>query len=61
MKPFTMIAIVVFALVAVAHLTRLVAGWEVSVNGIAIPEWVSWVGFIIAGGLSAMVWREARK
>ena len=61
MKPFTSIAIAVFALVAIAHLIRLLAGWEVTVNGFAIPVWCSLPGLIIAGGLAALVWREARK
>ena len=60
MKPFTMIAVVLFALIAVVHLLRLFAGWEVIVSGIVIPVWISLPGVIIAGGLAAMVWREAR-
>ena len=60
MKPFTVMSIVVFSLVAIAQLTRLVLGWEVSVNGVAIPVWVSGIAFIVAGGLAVMLWRESR-
>jgi len=60
MKPFTTIAVAVFALVAVLHLLRLFAGWEVVVAGIVIPFWLSWIGLIFAGGLAVMVWRENR-
>ena len=60
MKPFTTIAVAVFAVVGVAHLLRLVAGWEVTVAGSVIPVWWSAPGFLIAGGLALMVWREAR-
>jgi hypothetical protein len=59
MKPFSTVAAVVFALVALAHLLRLVYGWEVTLAGWLVPLWVSVVGLIVAGGLAAMVWREA--
>ena len=42
------------------HLLRLFTGWEVSVNGSIVPVWFSVPGLIIAGGLAAMIWREAR-
>ena len=60
MKPFTTIAVAVFALIAVVHLFRLFAGWEVVVTGFVIPVWWSVLGLVIAGGLALMVWREAR-
>ena len=60
MKPFTTIAVAVFTLIAVVHLLRLFTGWEVSVNGFIVPVWFSVPGLIIAGGLAAMIWREAR-
>ena len=60
MKPFTTIAVVVFALIAIVHLIRLFMGWEVIVSGFVIPVWWSALGLVIAGGLALMVWREAR-
>ena len=59
-RPFTTIAIVIFSLVAVLHVLRLIFGWEVVINRLVMPMWVSVVGFIVAGGLAVMVWREAR-
>jgi hypothetical protein len=59
-KPFTTVAVALFALIAIAHLFRLFTGWEVIVSGYVIPMWISWLGLIIAGGLAVMVWREAR-
>jgi len=59
-KPFTVVTVAILALIAVMHVVRLVAGWEVVVNGYVVPTWVSLPGFIIAGGLAAMVWRESR-
>jgi hypothetical protein len=61
MKPFTMIAVVVFSLVALLQLVRLVQGWQVIVNGWPIPLWASGVACVVAGGLAFMLWREARR
>jgi ABC-type Fe3+ transport system permease subunit len=60
MKPFTTIAIVIFSLVAVLHVLRLMFRWEVVINGLVMPMWVSVVGIIVAGGLAVLVWREAK-
>ena len=60
MKPFTTIAVVLFALIAVVHLLRLFTGWQVSVVGFSIPVRWSAIGLVVAGGLALMVWREAR-
>jgi len=58
MKPFTNIAIVVFALVAVVQLLRVALGWDVTVNGILIPVWASVIACVIAGTLAFKLWRE---
>ena len=60
MKPFSTIAALVFALVAVIQLLRFVLGWEVVVNGMSVPLWASAIAFLVAAGLAVMVWREAR-
>ena len=61
MKPFSVIAAVVFVLVALAQLVRLVLGWPVVVNGISIPLWASAIACLVAAGLAIMVWREAHQ
>jgi hypothetical protein len=61
MKPFTAIAAVIFALIALVHILRLVLGWEVTVSGMAVPMWASVAGLVIAAGLAVMLLREARK
>jgi len=60
MKPFTVIAIVVFSLVSLLHLLRYFLGWEVIINAVVIPMWLSLLGFVIAGGLAFMLWREMK-
>ncbi len=61
MKPFSLIAAVVFALVALLQLVRFVLEWPVVINGINIPLWASVIAFLVATGLAVMVWREARQ
>ena len=61
MKPFTSIAVAFLAAIAVVHLFRLVASWEVIVAGFVIPVWFSLPALLIAGGLAVMVWREAHR
>ena len=58
MKPFTTISIVVLSLIAILQLVRLILGWEVSINGVIFPLWVSGVAFVVLGGLAVMLWRE---
>ena len=60
-KPFTMLAVLVLALVALLHLLRLVYGWEATINGAAVPMWASILALVIAGGLAAGLWWESRK
>ena len=61
MKPFTTLAAAIFGLIALAHLFRLVKGFEVVVSGTSIPQWVSIAGLVVAAGMSMMLWREARR
>jgi hypothetical protein len=58
MKPFTSLAIFVFALLALLQLARVLLGWTVVVNGFAVPIWASAVAAVIAGGLALMLYRE---
>jgi len=59
-KPFTLIAVVLLSLIALLQLLRFVLGWEVTVDGVTVPIWVSGIAFVIAAGLAVMVWRETR-
>jgi hypothetical protein len=59
-KPFTTIAVVVFALVALLQLLRVALGWDVTVNGVLIPLWASVIACVVAATLAFMLSREAR-
>jgi len=43
---------VVFLVVAIAHLLRVIFGWQVEIGGLGIPLWVSWLGLLVAGALA---------
>ncbi len=49
---FNIVAGGIFAIVALLHVLRILMGWPVVVGGWMIPMWVSWIGFIVTGGLS---------
>ncbi len=61
MKPFTIIAVVLFSLIALMQLLRFILRWEITVNGVIVPVWVSGIAFVIAAGLAVMLWRETRQ
>ena len=42
-KPFTITAVVFFSLIALLQLLRFILGWEVTVNGVTVPVWLSGV------------------
>ncbi|MHB9024896.1 MAG: hypothetical protein ACYC7E_12095 [Armatimonadota bacterium] len=61
MKPATTLVVIVFFLVAIAHLLRLIFQTEVVINGVTIPLWVSIIGCIVPALLAVLVWREMKK
>jgi hypothetical protein len=61
MKPFTMIAAILFALAALLHAYRLLTHFQVILGSHTIAQEVSWIGVIVAGVLSYGLFREARR
>jgi hypothetical protein len=61
MKPFTFIAILIFALVAFLHFLRFIFNWEIIINGTYLPRWVSIFAIILPAFLAFMLWLEMRK
>ena len=60
MKPFSMLATMFLSLIAILQLLRFVQGWEVTINGVIVPVWVSGIAFVVAAGIAAMLWHESR-
>jgi hypothetical protein len=61
MKPFTVIAIVIISLMSIMHVLRLIYGWEVILNGIHIPIWMSLIAAVVLGGVAYGLRRESFK
>jgi hypothetical protein len=61
MNPFTALAVVFLALIALLQATRFLLGWEITIHGTVVPVWLSGIVFVIAGGLAEMLWRESRR
>ena len=60
-KPFTYLAALIFALIALVHLLRLIFGWVVTIVGADVPMWGSVVALVISGVLAAGLWWESRR
>ncbi len=58
MKPFTIIAMILLALAAIAQACRFVLGWELVINGMMVPLWPSAVAAVVLAAVVWMLWRE---
>jgi hypothetical protein len=61
MKPVTTIAVVLLALIASLQLLRFLLRWEVTIQGVMVPVWVSGVACLIAGAVAVLLWRDSRR
>ena len=60
MKTGSLLAIIVFTIVAVAHLLRLVDGTQIGVGSATIPMWVSVLGAGLPGLIAFLLFKESR-
>jgi hypothetical protein len=60
MRTYLQISGTLFGLMALGHLLRLLRHWPVDVGGYMLPLWVSWLGVLLASGLSVWALRLAR-
>ena len=61
MKPVTTVAALIFAVVALVHLSRLVLHWSAVLGGWEVPMWISGFGCVVPALLSFLLLREARR
>jgi hypothetical protein len=59
-KPFTLIAALIFACMALLHVYRLITHFQVVLGSHSIPMWVSYLGVVIPGLFAIMLYRESR-
>src|SRR5258708_7378767 len=60
-RTFCMLAAAIFALIALLQLIRIVMGWSVTLNGVDVPFWASWIAVTVAGALSFVGFRAAMR
>jgi len=51
-KTFSLVAGLIFAVVALFHLVRVFEEWTLIVGDWSVPKWVSWVALVVAGALA---------
>ena len=60
MKNGTRLAIMMFTLVAIAHLLRIIYGIPVTIGEWFVPQWVSLCAIVVPALITTMLWRESR-
>ena len=60
MKTGSKLAILLFVLVAIAHLVRLLGGIEVTVGEWSVPQWLSAVGVIVPLAIAGLLWSDSK-
>jgi hypothetical protein len=59
-RTFAVVTAMVFSLIAVGHAVRLLRGWQVTIESVVVPVWVSWIGLAVAAYLAYQGFRLAR-
>jgi hypothetical protein len=60
-KTFSLVAGIIFGLVALFHLVRIFAQWPLIIGDWSVPKSVSWVALIVAGGLALLGLRLSQR
>ena len=60
MKAGSLLAIIVFTVVALAHLLRIIYATEITVDGTVIPEWISYPGLVFPALIAFLLWKESK-
>ena len=58
-RPFTLIAAIIFGLIALVHVYRIMTEFQVVIGTHAIAQGVSWVAVAVTAALSVGLFREA--
>jgi len=60
-RPITMLAAIIFALMALAHVYRLVTHFQIIIGSHTIPETASYAAIVVTGLLAFGLFRDARR
>ena len=58
-KTFSLVAGLIFAVVALFHLVRIFEDWPVIIGDWSVPKSLSWIALVVAGGLALLGFRFA--
>jgi hypothetical protein len=59
-RPFTLIAALIFFVVALLHLYRIFTHFQIVVGSHAVPQWFSYFGLVIPALIAMLLLRENR-
>lgn len=51
-KSFSLLAAVIFTIIAIVQFIRAISGWEITIATTAVPMWPSWIAVLVAGVLA---------
>ena len=57
-RAYNTITAAIFAVIAALHLLRIVFGWPAQIGGWDVPQWLSWLAFVVAGALAWVGFRQ---
>ena len=60
MKTGARLAVILFSLVAIAHLLRLLYGIPITAGDWSVPQWISLFGVVVPGLVAWLLWRESK-
>jgi len=60
-RPFTLLAAVIFALMALVHLYRIVTHFQIILGSHVVPMSASYVAIAITGMLAVLLFRESQR
>jgi len=60
MRRYEQVSGTIFAVIALAQLTRSLLGWPAQVGSVSIPIWLSIIAFLITGSLAIWAFRASR-
>ncbi|QQG39176.1 MAG: hypothetical protein HYS32_01835 [Candidatus Woesearchaeota archaeon] len=53
-----LIGAIIFGLISLLHLIRAILGWEANIGSLQIPIWLSWLAFLVAGGIAIWFYKS---
>jgi hypothetical protein len=45
---YAVVTAIIFALVALAHIVRIIKQWEMQIGPLSVPMSMSWIGLVVA-------------